>query len=107
MNALEIVSYGVLEAHEDTIRPLTVDGIAPDFAAIRNGSYLISRPLYLYARKSSAELYPGFREFFAEFTSEEAWSKSGYLRAIGLVPMLEEERKKYAEVAKMLTPMDF
>ncbi|RLA33071.1 MAG: phosphate ABC transporter substrate-binding protein [Gammaproteobacteria bacterium] len=106
-NALVIVSYGVLEAHEDLIRPLTIDGIAPDFEAIRNGSYLISRPLYLYARKSSANLYPGFREFLAEFTSEEAWSKSGYLRPIGLVPMLSEERKKYAEVVKALTPMDF
>jgi len=34
-NALAIVSYGELEAHEDLIRPLTVDGIAPDFEAIR------------------------------------------------------------------------
>ncbi len=46
-------------------------------------------------------------EFLAEFTSEEAWSKTGYLRPIGLVPMLAEEREKYAEVAKTLTPMDF
>ena len=105
-NALAIVSYGVMEAHEDLLRPLTIDGVAPDFEAIRNGSYLISRPLYLYVRKSSVDLYPGVREFLAEFTSEEAWSKTGYLRPIGLVPMLEAERKKYAEVAKTLTPME-
>jgi phosphate transport system substrate-binding protein len=106
-NALDIVSYGVLEANEDLIRGLTVDGIAPDFEAIRNGSYLISRPLYLYARKSSATAYPGFTEFLAEFTSEEAWGKFGYLRSIGLVPMREEEREKYAAIATTLNPMVF
>ena len=106
-NALAIETYGVLEANEELIRGLTVDGIAPDFEAIRNGSYLISRPLYLYARKSSANLYPGFEEVLAEFTNEEAWSKTGYLRPRGLVPMLEEERIKYAEVAKTLTLLEF
>ena len=107
INALDIVSYGVLEANEEVIRGLSVDGIAPDFEAIRNGSYLISRPLYLYARKSSADTYPGFTEFLAEFTSEDAFGKFGYLRPIGLVPMREEEREKYAGIAKNLTPMDF
>jgi phosphate transport system substrate-binding protein len=106
-NALAIETYGVLEANEDLIRGLNIDGIAPDFDAIRNGSYLISRPLYLYARKSSADLYPGFKDLLAEFTSEEAWSKTGYLRTRGLVPMREEERIKYAEVARKLTPMEF
>jgi phosphate transport system substrate-binding protein len=106
-NALDIVSYGILEANEDLIRGLTIDGIAPDFEAIRNGSYLISRPLYLYSRKSSANTYPGFKEFLAEFTSEEAFGKFGYLRSIGLVPMREEEREKYAGIAKTLTPMIF
>lgn len=106
-NALDIVSYGVLEANEELIRGLSVDGIEPDFEAIRNGSYLISRPLYLYARKSSANSYPGFKKFLAEFTSEEAFGKFGYLRAIGLVPMREEEREKYAGIAKTLTPMAF
>jgi len=107
LNAVAIITYGVMEANEDHVRALTIDGIRPDFEAIRNGSYLISRPLYLYARKSSADLYPGFREFLAEFTSEEAWSKTGYLRTRGLVPMREEERKKYAEIASTLTPMVF
>ena len=106
-NALAIVSYGVLEANEDLVRGLTIDGIAPDFDAIRNASYLISRPLYLYARQSSAALYPGFKEFLAEFTNEEAWGKSGYLRPIGLVPMRAQEREKYAEIARTLTPMVF
>lgn len=106
-NALAIETYGILEANEDLIRGLKFDGIAPDFAAIRNGSYLISRPLYLYARKSSANLYPGFKELLAEFTNEEAWNKTGYLRPIGLVPMREDERTKYAEVARKLTTMEF
>ncbi|UCC15115.1 MAG: substrate-binding domain-containing protein [Gammaproteobacteria bacterium] len=104
-NALAIVSYGILEANSDRIRGLAIDGIPPDFQTISNNSYLISRPLYLYVKKSSAELYPGLREFVAEFTSDEAWGEAGYLRTEGLIPMSADERKKYAEVAITLTPM--
>mgnify|MGYP001829023398 CR=1 FL=1 len=104
-NALAIISYGVLEANLDLIRGIAVDGIPPDFQTISNGSYLISRPLYLYVKKSSADRYPGLREFVAEFTSDEAWGEAGDLRTQGLIPMSGDERKKYAEIAITLTPM--
>ena len=104
-NALAIITYGILEEHADKIRGLAIDGIEPNFQTISNASYLVSRPLYIYVKQSSADRYPGLREFLAEFTSEEAWGSSGYLRTRGLIPMELEERKKYAEIAITLTPM--
>jgi phosphate transport system substrate-binding protein len=61
--------------------------------------------LYLYVKKAHVGKVPGIREFLAEFTSEKAWGKDGYLSEHGLVPMRDAERRKYADAAKNLTPM--
>ena len=48
---------------------------------------------------------PGMREFLAEFTSEKAWGKDGYLTRQGLVPMTPEERSYFEREARMLQQM--
>jgi phosphate transport system substrate-binding protein len=45
---------------------------------------------------------PGMPEFLAEFTSEKAWGKNGYLSDRGLIPLPDAERKKAAAAAKNL-----
>jgi phosphate transport system substrate-binding protein len=44
-------------------------------------------------------------EYLDEFTSDKAWGENGYLADRGLIPTSKEERAKYAEVAKTLTPL--
>ena len=41
----------------------------------------------------------------AEFTSEKAWGDEGYLADKGLIPMPEEEREKFAQDVKQLSPL--
>jgi phosphate transport system substrate-binding protein len=103
--ALAILSFSVLDENQLSIRGTEVDGIAPNFETIANGSYLMSRSLYLYVKKASAGHTPGLEEFLAEFTAERAWGPGGYLVEQGLVPMADAERKKYAALARELTPM--
>ena len=103
--AMAILSFGVVEQNEITIRSVSVDGIHADFESISNGSYLISRPLFIYVKKANVGIYPGIAEFLDEFTSEAAWGPAGYLRQRGLVAMSEAKRKTYRGVAKNLTPM--
>ena len=103
--ALAILSFSVLDTNQLSIRGTEVDGIAPNFETIANGSYLMARPLYLYVKKASVGHTPGLEEFLAEFTAERAWGPSGYLKENGLVPMADDERKKYATLARELTPM--
>lgn len=104
-HAVAIFGFSILERNQKSIRGLQVDNVEPDFDTISNDSYPISRPLYLYVKKAHVDVYPGIREFLQEFTSDLAWGDQGYLATIGLVPMLEEERRKYAADAKNLKPM--
>ncbi len=103
--ALLITSYGVFEANLDKLNGVTIDGIEPNFQTIANGSYLMARPLYMYVKKASAGKIPGLEEFIIDFISEDAWGPAGYLRTYGLIPLDEEEKEKYAEIAISLTPM--
>ncbi|MGI9265147.1 MAG: substrate-binding domain-containing protein [Gammaproteobacteria bacterium] len=104
-SAIAILSYGTVDEHEVEIRGVTIDGVKPSYNNIANGSYLISRPLFLYVKKASVGVYPGIAEFLAEFTSDSAWAPAGYLRQRGLVAMSEEDRRTYREMAEKLTPM--
>ena len=74
---------------------------APTFEAIAEGSYPVSRPLFIYVKKAHIGVIPGIEEFVAEFTSEKAWGDEGYLTEKGMIPMPMEERTKFADDAKM------
>jgi phosphate transport system substrate-binding protein len=102
--ALAILSFSVLDENQLSIRGTAVDGIPPTLETIANGSYLMSRSLYLYVKKASAGR-PGVEEFLAEFTAERAWGPGGYLTEHGLVPMDDAGRKENAALAHELTPM--
>jgi phosphate transport system substrate-binding protein len=103
--ALLVTSYGVLESNLERLSAATIDGIEPNFQTIANGSYLMARPLYMYVKKASAGKVPGLEEFIIDLISDDAWGPAGYLRAYGLIPLGEEEKEKYAEIAISLTPM--
>ena len=103
--ALGVFGFSFLDQNADKIRGATVDGVAPTFENIASGKYPISRPLFFYVKKAHVGVIPGMKEYIAEFTSEKAWGDDGYLSDRGLIPMPEEERAKYAAVAKDLTPI--
>lgn len=100
-----ILSFGIVEHNRETIRGNAIDGVNPGFGTIADESYPMSRPLYLYVKKAHVGRYPGIREFLKEFTSDKAWSESGYLIESGLVPMPAQIRSKYAEDAENLAPL--
>ncbi len=75
----------------------TVDGNPPTFENIASGKYPMSRPLFFYVKKAHVGVIPGIKEYLAEFTSEKAWGKDGYLGEKGLIPLPDAERKQVAE----------
>ena len=103
--ALGIFGFSFLDQNADKLQGSTIEGKKPVFNAIADGSYPVSRPLYFYVKKAHVDQIPGIREFLKEFTSEKAWGKEGYLTDKGLIPMGEDERKKYSEIANKLTPL--
>jgi phosphate transport system substrate-binding protein len=104
-DALGIFGFSFLDQNADKLQGALVDGIAPEFEAIANGSYPVSRPLFFYVKKAHVDSIPGIREFLAEFTSEKAWGDEGYLTDKGLIPMPEAERKQFRQAVENLTPL--
>jgi len=105
-NAVGIFGYSFLEQNGDKIQGSKIDGVEPTFEAIAEGVYPVSRPLFFYVKKAHVGKIPGIREYLAEFTSEKAWGDEGYLSDKGMIPMPKAERVKYADVVKMLKPLD-
>jgi phosphate transport system substrate-binding protein len=104
--ALGIFGFSFLDQNSDKVQGAHINGIAPEFDAIADASYPISRPLYFYVKAAHAPVIPGLREFLAEFMSEAAAGDFGYLSDLGLVPLPEDERAAVARSVAQLEPMD-
>jgi len=92
-NALGIFGFSFLEQNDDKIQGSLVEGKAPTFESIADGSYPISRPLFFYVKKAHIDAIPGMPEYLAEFTSEAAMGDDGYLVDKGLIPLSAEKRE--------------
>ena len=101
-NALGIFGFSFLDQNTDKIQGSYVDGNPPTFENIASGKYPMSRPLFFYVKKAHVGVIPGIKEYLAEFTSEKAWGKDGYLSEKGLIPLPDGERKQVAENVKAL-----
>ena len=99
-DALGVFGFSFLDQNADKVQGSTIDGVAPTFDAIADGSYPVSRPLFFYVKKAHIGVIPGIEAYLAEFTSEKAWGDEGYLTEKGMIPMPREERIKFANDAK-------
>lgn len=98
-----IFGYSYLEQNPDKIKGALISGVAPEFETIADGSYSVSRPLFVYVKKAHVANIPGLKEFLLELTSEAAWGDEGYLADKGLIPMDEAERAQVRAVVENLT----
>ena len=104
-NAMGIFGFSFLDQNTDKIHGSVVDGVSPTFDAIASGDYPVSRPLFFYVKKAHVDKIPGVRQYLREFTSDSAWGPDGYLSEKGMIPMPDDERKKFSGNAKNLTPL--
>ena len=86
-NALGIFGYSFLEENAAKLRGATIDGVEPSFEAIAAGKYKGSRALFIYVKKQHTGLVSGLDKFIAEYVSDRAIGKEGYLSRKGLVPL--------------------
>lgn len=98
-DALGIFGFSFLEQNSDTLQGSFVDGVEPTFDNIHEGTYPVSRSLYVYVKGEHFDKIKGLKEFVTEFTSEDALSDEGYLSLKGLIPMKEEDRVKIRKAA--------
>ncbi len=103
--AVGVTTFSYLDQNGDKIQAATVDGEVPTYDNIASGKYPVSRPLYFYVKKSHVGVIPGIKQYIAEFTSDKAWGKNGYLADKGLITLPDDKRKVEAKTAKDLVDL--
>ena len=102
-NAFGIFGYSFLEQNANTIKDVQIDGVKASYESIADGTYKVSRPLFVYAKKQHIGQIPGMAEFITEYVSDKALGEDGYLAEKGLVTLPGEQADKTRAVAKDLT----
>jgi phosphate transport system substrate-binding protein len=101
-DAVGIFGYSFLEQNAKTINDITVDGVAASYETIADGSYKMSRPLFIYVKKAHMDVIPGMKEFIAEYASDKALGENGYLADKGLITLPADQAKMSMEAASSL-----
>ncbi len=104
---LGVFGFSFLDQNSDKIQGSIMDGQAPTFDSISDGSYPVSRPLYFYVKKAHIGVIPGIKEYLVEFTSEKAMGEEGYLADKGMIPLGDEERGNIVLNARTLKNLAF
>ena len=77
------IGYASLAAIKDSVKALTVNGVAPTEATVKDGTYLVQRPFVLVTKEGAA-LSDTAQKFFDFATSADAAS---IISAAGAVPV--------------------
>jgi len=85
-NAIGVFGLSFYENNTNSLRVATFQGIVPTRAAIAEGSYPVSRPIFFYIKKAHIGVIPGLKEYAEFFVSDEIAGPGGPLEAYGLVP---------------------
>nr|WP_298412485.1 PstS family phosphate ABC transporter substrate-binding protein [uncultured Halomonas sp.] len=96
-DAFGIFGYSFLEENSDSLNGASIDGVAPEPEAISSGEYPVSRSMFFYVKNQHADSVPAMYEFANLFMSDQMIAPMGYLQALGLIPLPEEERQSERE----------
>ena len=101
-----IFGYSYLEANENALKGVTINGVAPTYDSIASFKYPGARPLFIYVKNAHLGAIPAIRAYVAEFTKETTWGKGGYLVRRGMISSPDAVRAKSAAIARAMTPLD-
>ena len=68
-NAFGVFGYRFLQANQDTLKAITIDGVGPTEERAYDGTYKGTRKLYLYVRKAQYSAVRGLNKLAAEYLS--------------------------------------
>ena len=78
----DAIGYASLASVKETVKALSVEGVIPSEATIKDGSYVVQRPFVLVT-KAGTKLSPSAEKFFKYMTSGEA---NEIISGAGVVP---------------------
>ena len=83
--AVGVFGLSFYENNTDKLKVASMDGIVPSTATIADGSYPVSRPLFMYVKKQHIGVVPGLQEYLDFFMSDDMVGPEGALVEYGLV----------------------
>lgn len=104
--AIGVAGYSFLDQNSDRIKGAAVNGVSPTFDNIATGDYVISRAMFVYAKREHAATIPGLHDYLREFVSDRAAGEFGYLTDGGLIPLSSDARADAADRAERLTTIN-
>ena len=93
-DAFGIFGFSFLENNRDKLQGSSINGVAPEFESIADGSYPASRALYVYAKKEHIGVTKGMKEFMELYLSDKMAGQDGRLGDAGLIPLPQKELDK-------------
>ncbi len=81
----DAIGYASLASVKDTVKAISVDGVVPSEASVKDGTYKVQRPFVLVTKKD-AELSKTAQKFFDFITSKDA---NDIISKAGAVPVAE------------------
>lgn len=81
-----VFGFSFLDQNLDKVQGAIVNGVAPTFDTIADGSYKVSRPLFVYYKNEHMGVIPGLVEFKA-FYERMAKDPDSPLASAGLIPL--------------------
>jgi len=103
--ALGVFGFSYLEENGDKVKAAAINGIRPTPQTIADGSYPLSRSLFIYVKKGMMGVTPGLKEFVEEFTSDAASGRGGYLSERGLIALPQAQHATQKTAASAGTVM--
>lgn len=103
--SLGVFGYSFLEENADKVKAMPIDGVAPTVMTIAEGTYPLSRSIFIYVKKAHVGVTLGLQEFVNEYVSDAAAGRGGYLQSRGLIPLLPPEHEAVKATATQMTVM--
>lgn len=104
--AVGVFGLSFYENNTDKLKVATVDGVVPSTATIADGSYPVSRPLFMYVKKQHIGVIPGLKEYLTFFMSDDMVGPEGALVQYGLVSDPELAKTQAAvEAEELMAPL--
>lgn len=105
-NALGIFGYSFLFENMDKLKGVSVDGVEAKTETIADGTYPLSRPLYIYIKNAHRGVIPNLEEFVTAYADDYALAPDGYLAERGLVALGDDEREKVRSDVEGKVPVE-
>lgn len=81
-----VFGFSFMDMNRDKVQGSIIEGVAPEFETIADGSYKVSRPLFVYYKTAHMGVIPGLAKF-KEFYKNMAGDIDGPIVRAGLIPL--------------------